>query len=92
MEDIDKIAKRNGYVGVLRKLSEECAELIQVSQKMQVAYEELAYNVDVEKHLCEEIADVEIMIRQLKNYIYGEKIEEIKKQKIARQLERMKLK
>ena len=78
-EDVARIAVHYGKNPQRIKLCEECAELIQAAIKGD------------EKHIAEEIADVEIMIEQMK-MLYGLDgiVEEFKKIKIARQLARMK--
>lgn len=66
---------------------EECAELIQAISKM------LRYGstLETESALIEEIADVEIMIEQLKliYFIHEEHIRNAKEEKIERTLNRM---
>ena len=75
-----------------RQFNEELAELIQANSKY------LRYsNSDMEwkylQNICEEVADVQIMIEQMLYLLDIDKqaIEEIKMKKIDRQLERIKV-
>ena len=92
---IIKIANHYGLVKQSRQLSEECAELIQAVSKY-MRYQETSYASTVDwkylENVCEEIADVEVMLEQIKYllHINPEAVEEIKKNKIDRQLERIK--
>ena len=78
-EDLKYIADHYGLEGQTKKCKEELNELI----------EALGSNCDI--HLAEEIADVEIMISQIKylRNIPDECIDGIKRYKIARQLGRI---
>jgi len=89
----NKIAKHYGYGAQSNQLIEECAELIQAVNKHKRALAER----DENKHdialsnLLEEIADVEIMLSQLK-YLLGIKPEDIiaiKQYKVIRTKERI---
>ncbi|MGN0905849.1 MAG: hypothetical protein ACI4NM_01770 [Bullifex sp.] len=80
--DIKKIADHYGICGQLQITMEECAELIQACSKVMRKGDR--------RNLIEEIADVEIMIYQLK-YLFEcfDEVDELKKKKIRRQLERI---
>lgn len=83
-DDIKTIAHHYGLSSQLKKLAEECCELAQAALKSEQDY---GY-VD---HMVEEIADVEIMIAQIKELfpISMAYEEEIVKKKLDRQLGRM---
>lgn len=91
---IKKIADYYKLEKQSRQLSEECAELIQATSKY-MRYQESSYASTVDwkylQDICEEIADVEVMLAQIKYLlnINPKAIEEIKKKKIDRQLERI---
>lgn len=90
MEEIECLARENGCLRILLKLSEECAELIQASQKLQIALQDgsiVSVNSELE-NVYEEVADVEIMIEQAKTILSSEKIKENKEKKVERQLKR----
>ena len=84
---IELLAKTNGCDAVFNQTIEECAELI-------VALRHYARFGNGERitqisEVWGEIADVEIMLQQLKYRLYGEKeVEKIKAEKIKRQLAR----
>ena len=84
---IELLAKTNGRERVCDQTIEECAELI-------VALRHFARFSNGERitqvsEVWSEIADVEIMLEQLKYQMYGEKeVEKIKTEKIERQLAR----
>ena len=94
MEEVKKIADHYGLSKQQRQLSEECAELIQASSKY-MRYKEVSDAQDriwkYIQNVVEEIADVEIMLEQIKYlmHISDECIQDIKKRKIERQLERI---
>ena len=85
------IADKYGRAKQSVKAMEEMAELTKAICKLQ---EHAAIHPENDKRymdVLEEIADVEIMIEQLK-YLYGEKeVEEIIEYKLDRQIERMSL-
>lgn len=88
-EELTKIANYYGYVAQKDMAIEEMAELIKALNKHKRAKtddeKEKAY-----EHIVEEIADVEIMLEQLKWILSCQlAVEDVKKQKIARQLERI---
>jgi NTP pyrophosphatase (non-canonical NTP hydrolase) len=76
-----------------RQLNEELAELIQANSKYLRYSENNSMNWEYLQNMCEEIADVQIMIEQMLYLldIDNEAIEKIKMKKIDRQLERIKL-
>lgn len=104
MEDITKTIKatatRYGYDAQSRQLIEEMAELTQALNKFwrkQLQCGKIKRIIDVpigtpeELDIIEEIADVEICITQIK-YLLGIKedsINRVKKNKVARELERI---
>jgi NTP pyrophosphatase (non-canonical NTP hydrolase) len=79
--------KKWGYPLQLGMLIEECAELIQATNKV-LRYKNSSNEKDCIYNLAEEIADVEIMIGQLKImfnwYKFKEKIKEHKEEKLTR--------
>lgn len=102
-EDIKKIADTYGYDSQSRMLIEEMAELTKAINKAWRVFnyckadtvEDLKVGAmamqESIRNLIEEIADVEIMLEQIKyllDCVYA--VEEVKEQKIARQLERIK--
>lgn len=92
-EEIKKIADHYGYNAQSNQLIEECAELIQAINKhkrAQGSLKEERYNIAFD-NLLEEIADVEIMLEQIKHLleIPEEDILAMKTCKINRTKERM---
>ena len=94
-DKIKKIANHYGLSKQQRQLSEECAELIQSTSKY-MRYSETSpasSNMDWKylQDVCEEIADVEVMLEQMKYllHINSDCIEKIKENKINRQIERI---
>ena len=94
-EDLLKIINHYGITHQQRKLNEEVFEL----QEAITRYEDDYYymcepeGLDIAKeHITEELADVMVLLNQIKYYyeLDSERIEKIMKEKIARQLERMK--
>lgn len=78
MDKIRYIADHYGKENQMKKCVEECAELIQGLCKKD--YE----------NVVEEMADVEIMIEQIKYlFLCGEDVAKIKEQKIDRQIKRI---
>lgn len=67
---IKVVADHFGIETQERQLAEECAELIQALNKCWRAYTYDGDLSEAKKNLIEEIADVEIMIAQIK-YLYG---------------------
>lgn len=84
-QDLQTIINHYGYEKQLDMCTEECAELIQAISKFK-----RKTGGKYTANLIEEMADVEIMLRQLK-IIFSCKSEvtRIIKEKIARQLERI---
>lgn len=89
-----QIAKHYGYDSQSNQLIEECAELIQAINKhkriMSGEISKEKYS-DAIENIIEEIADVEIMIDQIKyllsiNPMY---VDGVKKQKIMREMKRI---
>ena len=93
-DKVKRIADHYGLAKQTRQLSEECAELIQATSKY-MRFQETSYASTVDwkylQNVCEEIADVEVMLEQIKYllHINPNAIDEIKKKKIHRQLERI---
>ena len=81
-QNIQKIADYYGLDNQLNKTIEECAELIQALVKL-----------ESRENTIEEIADVQIMLKQMLYLLDCEKeMEKVMEYKINRQLERMKTK
>ena len=79
-QNIQKIADYYGLDNQLNKTIEECAELIQALVKL-----------ESRENTIEEIADVQIMLKQMLYLLDCEKeVEKVMEYKINRQLERMK--
>ena len=83
-------AKYMGYEEQSNQLVEECAELIQAVSKYRRAVTEEEKAVTLE-NLIEEIADVEIMLEQVKYLLHipEEEIEAVKVFKVNRTRERI---
>lgn len=89
-DDIKKIADHYGKYAQLGMLQEECAELIvAVNKYRRGGHLPL---IDDFNHIVEEIADVEIVISQVKHLlkIPDYAVEFVKAEKVSRQIERMK--
>ena len=78
-----QIFEHYGEENQLDKLLEETEDLIEATMKYQEDKSEANLN-----HLAEEIADVEIMLRQIKA-ITGDKVDEFVQYKLNRQLKRI---
>lgn len=77
------ILKRYGITEQVAKLKEECRELIEASDGY-------INGTDSKAHFLEEIADVEVMLDQMKLHFNAQdKVDEIKRFKVKRQLGRM---
>lgn len=77
------ILKRYGITEQVAKLKEECRELIEASDGY-------INETDSKAHFLEEIADVEVMLDQMKLHFNAQdKVDEIKRFKVKRQLGRM---
>lgn len=85
-ERLKQIADHYGLDEQLNILQEECAELIQAVSK----YKRRKL-IDNYQHIVEEIADIEIMIAQVKYLLkmYDYHVDYVKEEKIKRQLERI---
>lgn len=80
---IKQIAEYYGYESQIDQMCEECGEFI-------VARSKVRRNVPGSwENLIEEIADISIMVDQMKLIIGEDTINEIRAQKIRRQLERI---
>lgn len=98
-ERIQEIVLRYGYDAQSRQCIEEMAELTQAINKFwrkdlkcgYGAIEESGLDKESEAYinLIEEIADVEIMLEQMKEMLYcGERVAEIREEKLERQTEK----
>ena len=94
-QKIKYIADHYGYEPQSRQLIEEMAELtVAINKAWRKTFDEIDKipNMDDEEHIEEEIADVEIMLLQIK-YLIGvgnEELLEIVEKKLDRQIERIK--
>lgn len=92
---IEKIFKKSievyGKESQSRQVMEECAELIQAVNKM-LRYEDRPAEPEYYANLVEEIADVEIMLYQLKVMfnVSDDEVFKVKIQKAKREKERLK--
>ncbi len=83
-QGIQKIADYYGMIGQQDKTIEECAELIQ-------AFSKLKYGEFTIKNVMEELADVQIMLKQMFYLLDCEKdVKKVMAYKIKRQLKRIK--
>lgn len=94
-QKIQYIAKHYGYEPQSRQLIEEMAELtVAINKAWRKTFDEIDKipNMDDEEHIEEEIADVEIMLLQIKYLLGVEDVEllEIVEKKLDRQIERIK--
>lgn len=86
MDDrIKKIAEYYGMPAQREQLIEECSELILAAQKCKRVGNRLTFD-----NYCEEIADVYIMIEQMKHLISPKIINGIVDKKLKRQIRRIK--
>lgn len=92
------IANYHGYDSQSRQCIEEMGELIQALNKFwrkqqkcgSVAYEDVPIATPEERHIYEEIADVEICLEQLKMLLFcHDEVNDFKRQKIERELKRI---
>ena len=95
---IKQIADKNGFNEASRQLFEECAELIvavnKYHRKINMPLLSPSDYLDLQHYILnitEEIADVTIMLEQIKHLltISNEDVENVIKQKLNRQLERI---
>lgn len=86
-QDLLGIINNYGYRNQLRKLNEECYELMESIRD----YEDPGARFALKKHIIEELADVTVMLKQFQAYygITDEEIEEVMLYKIERQKKRM---
>ncbi len=91
-ESIQKIADHYGYESQSRQLIEEMAELTQAINKAWRCRYDYEDRIEKKRDIAEEIADVTIMIEQMKYLlqISDADIDKIVEQKIYRQLQRIK--
>lgn len=96
-EQLKEIINHYGVLKQLKYFQSEVFELIEAiinrEDYLDYSSEIELYNIAMlDKHIAEEIADVEVMLNQFKEYynIKDKPIEDIKKFKIDRQLERIK--
>ena len=91
-EAVRKIADHYGLFPQLNVATEELAELIQAIARFRRVAENDMLETAIRKNLvAEEIADVEVMLAQIKYLMkIGERVEAVAKYKIDRQLKRMK--
>ena len=84
-EDLLKIIQHYGIMPQLKYFQSEVFELNESIIKEQ-------YGEDDINHIAEEIADVQVMLNQFKEYyvITNREIEEVMKYKVERQLDRIK--
>lgn len=90
--NIEKIASHYGYELQSRQLIEEMAELtVAINKAWRKRYYDFDERTKSYNNIIEEIADIEIMLEQLK-YLMSchDEVEQEKARKIERQLERMK--
>lgn len=100
-DKIERIANHYGFTKQSGQLIEECAEIIQAVRKYNRFDEGLITGDDILtstndsnmliQNIVEEIADVEIMLDQIKHLLHvnPEAVEAIKLKKVNRQLERI---
>jgi len=94
------IAEHYGYENQREQLIEELSELILSAQKVKRAKRDIEENqltesrkktfYDAQNNFIEEIADVEIMICQIKYFLGKENVNAVIERKINRQMERIK--
>lgn len=94
-QKIQYIADHYGYESQSRQLIEEMAELtVAINKAWRKTFDAVDKlpNMDDEERIVEEIADVEIMLRQIK-YLLGvdeDELSQIAERKLDRQIERIK--
>ena len=94
-QKIQYIADHYGYEPQSRQLIEEMAELtVAINKAWRKTFDAVDKlpNMDDEERIVEEIADVEIMLRQIK-YLLGvdeDELSQIAERKLDRQIERIK--
>ncbi len=95
-EDLLKIIEHYGVKHQCKKLNEECYELIEAIGEYEEDYIKVDCNEEwvlpfMKEHLTEEIADVMVLIEQIRHYynISSEEVTKIFWSKVDRQLDRM---
>ena len=74
-----------GVSSQLEMMVEECAELIQALQKLKRVNASNEFLIEgATEHICEEIADVEILIEQMRQIFTDKRIDYHKEQKLFR--------
>lgn len=89
-ERIKCIAEYYGFYNQRRQCIEELAELTQALCKYD-REQSVVKKLELTKHIQEELADVEIMVQQLKYFCGVEEVNAEKERKINRQLIRIEL-
>ena len=84
-----KIVTHYGEKAQRRILIEECAELIQAITKLERAETAGKFGMEERSHLCEEIADVMIMLEQISSCYSWNMISAYIDRKLERQMKRM---
>lgn len=81
--DEGKILHHYGFIPQVQHLKQELEELME-------AADGYVNSIDTEAHFLEEIADVEVMIDQMKLHFEAwDRVNEIKREKVNRQLRRI---
>lgn len=92
-ENLLKIINNYGVMPQLKYFQSEVFELNEAIIECELGYDHspIQLNRSYEEHIAEEIADVEVMLNQFKEYygITDKEIEEIMKYKIERTIKRM---
>lgn len=93
-KELLEIIEHFGIRNQLKKFNEECYELEEaiLDYQTEIAYfDEDAMTLSIKKHIAEEIADVEVILLQIKEYYHidGNEILKTMKNKIKRTLERI---
>ena len=86
--NLKKIANHYGFSNQLQMLVEEMAELTQAICKYK-RFENAKERVDIFENLVEEVADVEIVLSQIKMLVGEKAVNKKVEEKIARQLKRI---
>lgn len=86
--NLKKIANHYGFSNQLQMLVEEMAELTQAICKYK-RFENAKERVDIFENLIEEVADVEIVLSQIKMLVGEKAVNKKVEEKIARQLKRI---
>ena len=85
-----QILEHYGAENQLKKLCEECAELVQAAIKFDIATSKNGkQNIETYSHLCEELADVMIMIEQVRLTVSENAVNSFINEKIERQMRRI---